>query len=67
MNRYKIKGIHCGSCSKLIQLELEESDFNNINVDQENEELVVPDEYKDQIEEIKQIVSKAGEYELVLA
>lgn len=63
--KYKIKGIHCEACNKLIKMELDDAGFKEVQVDQVNEELIVPDEYVEKIDDIKEAVKKAGDYELL--
>lgn len=57
---YKIKGMHCSSCAKMIEMELEDK-VNKISVSQKDEKAVVEfDESKISEKEIKKIISELG-------
>ena len=65
----KVKNMHCESCTKIIQMELEENDFGNklLSVeltDPQNKIGIVKFKDLDQskIEEVKAVIQKAGEY-----
>lgn len=62
---YKIKGMHCESCVKLIKMELDDAGFNLSEVNLEKKKLEIPEEYKSKIQEIKEAVKRAGEYEVL--
>ena len=54
---YKIQGMHCKSCAKTIEMELEEKS-DSINVDFNNKLLEIETDLSDK--EIKSIINKLG-------
>lgn len=64
ITKYKIKGTHCDACVMLIKLELEEAGFPKFKITNEGD-IDIPNEYLARIDEIKEAISNAGDYELV--
>ncbi|GAB4160400.1 MAG: hypothetical protein Fur003_3970 [Candidatus Dojkabacteria bacterium] len=61
---YQIKGIHCESCIKLIQMELEEIGITELELSLDKGGIEIPEALLPQIEKIAEAVSKAGQYTL---
>jgi len=63
--RYKIKGIHCEACAKLIKIELDEAGFKEAIVDEAKEELDIPEDYINYLPHIRAAIKKAGDYDVL--
>lgn len=63
--KYKINGIHCPSCTKLIRMGLDEAGFDMVKVDVEKEQIEIPKDVEINFEKVKSAVEAAGEYNLV--
>ncbi|KKP70065.1 hypothetical protein A2X44_02520 [candidate division CPR3 bacterium GWF2_35_18] len=69
MKELKVKNMHCESCAKIIQMELEESGYINkiISVELTNPQnnigvVKFKDLDQNEIEKAKAVIQKAGEY-----
>ena len=69
MKEVKVKNMHCESCAKIIQMELEESGYINkiISVELTNPQnnigvVKFKDLDQNEIEKAKAVIQKAGEY-----
>ena len=58
--KLKVNGMHCGSCAKMIEIELEDK-VNKISVSHVNKEAIIDfDENKINKEQIKSIIENLG-------
>lgn len=62
---YSIKGMTCGACKKLIDMDLEDANFADCSVDEKTHTITIPQSYKQDIEKIRAIVNATGDYEML--
>lgn len=63
---FKIEGMDCHACSLVIKMSLEDAGFEEIEVNQETEELIIPEKNLQNLKEIKEVVDGAGHYKLIV-
>lgn len=63
---FKIQGMDCDNCAKTITIALEDAGFHHAVVDQDKNELVIPKNYMENLNDIKKVIDQAGHYMLVI-
>lgn len=64
--KLKIEGINCHACSLVIKMNLEDSGFENIEVNPGTKELIVLESSLTHIQKIKVVADGAGHYKLII-
>lgn len=60
--KYKIEGITCNACKKIIEMDLEDAGFSTCVVDVEQKCIEIPDALAQQVKEIADVIHDAGVY-----